>query len=45
MTTREPIENYFQALSDKSAWQALLADGMSFASYSTPAKRVTGKDA
>ncbi len=45
MTTRETIEHYFQALSDKSGWHALLADRMSFASYTSPVKRVTGKDA
>ena len=43
MTTRDTIRGYFDALEQKGAWSAFLADGMRFTSFTTPIKRVTGK--
>lgn len=45
MKTRDTIEEYFEALSSGNGWQAFLADGMTFTSYTSPRKQVTGRDA
>lgn len=45
MTTRETIQGYFDRLERKRGWEAFLADDIVFTSLTSPAKRVTGKDA
>ena len=45
MTTRDTIQAYFQSLRQKTGWEAFLSEDMSFASYTTPIKRVTGRAA
>lgn len=45
MTTREVIDQYFERLKRKSDWDALLAPDIVFVSYTSPNKRVEGKEA
>jgi limonene-1,2-epoxide hydrolase len=45
MTTRDTIQGYFDSLKQKGTWGDFLADEMMFTSFTTPIKRVTGKDA
>ena len=43
--TRDTIERYFRNLRDKNAWEPFLADDMTFTSFTSPLKRVSGKTA
>lgn len=43
MNTRETIELYFDRLKQKSKWEELLADDMTFTSFTSPNKRADGK--
>ncbi len=43
MTTRETIENYFRNLERKADWQSALSDDMTFTSFTSPVRRVSGK--
>ncbi len=45
MTTRDTIQGYFNSLKQKKGWESFLADGMAFTSFTSPLKRVTGRDA
>jgi ketosteroid isomerase-like protein len=45
MTTAETIQGYFDSLKQKKDWQSFLADDMTFTSYISPVKKVTGKNA
>lgn len=45
MTTRETIQGYFASLKQKRNWEAFLSDEMSFTSFVSPIKQVTGKGA
>jgi ketosteroid isomerase-like protein len=45
MNTRETIERYFDQLKHKSGWESLLADDVTFTSFTIPNKRVEGKTA
>lgn len=45
MTTRETIQEYFATLEQKAAWPSFLSDDMVFTSFTSPAKRVSGKAA
>jgi ketosteroid isomerase-like protein len=45
MMTKETIQAYFASLEQKSDWQTFLADGMTFTSFVSPMKQVTGKSA
>lgn len=45
VTTRQTIEGYFAALKRKTGWQDALATDMVFTSYTSPVKRVAGRDA
>ena len=45
MTTKDTIQSYFESLRNKSGWEAVLADDISFTSFATPIKHVTGKGA
>ena len=43
MAIRDIIQGYFDALEQKGAWDAFLADDMLFTRFTAPIKRVTGK--
>ena len=45
MTTKDIIQRYFDSLKKKSGWEAFLADDMTFTSFGSPIKQVTGKGA
>jgi ketosteroid isomerase-like protein len=45
MTTRETVEKYLDAVARRSDWESLLADSVSFASYTSPVKKLAGKPA
>jgi hypothetical protein len=45
MTTRQTIEGYFSALSNKGGWEDYLDDQVRFVSHGTPPKDVNGKSA
>ena len=45
MTTKETVEQYFDRLQKKAGWQASLSDDLIFDSYTSPTKRVTGREA
>ncbi len=45
MKTRETIEGYFSALKQKKGWDSFLYDDMTFTSFTTPVKRITGRAA
>ena len=43
MTTKETIEAYLGSLQRKDGWEKYFADDVVFTSFSSPAKRVTGR--
>jgi hypothetical protein len=45
MSTKEILQDYFNALREKRAWDSFLADNMTFTSFVVPIKQVTGKGA
>lgn len=45
MTTQDTIQAYFNGLKQKKEWESFLADHMIFSSFTSPVKKVTGKDA
>ena len=45
MTTRDTIENYFNDLKRKKAWDTFLADDIVFTSFTSPVKRISGRAA
>jgi ketosteroid isomerase-like protein len=45
MATRETVQAYFQHLRQRGDWTSLLAEDMTFISFTSPNKRVTGKGA
>lgn len=45
MTTRDTLQNYFDSLTQKSGWEDFLADDVTFTNFSSPIKRVTGREA
>ena len=45
MNTRQTIEQYFNSLEQRASWQDLLADDMSFTSFTSPIKHVEGRAA
>jgi|SRR5215831_17448477 len=44
MTTKESVQGYFTALKEKRGWESFLADDLVFTSFTSPVKRITGKD-
>lgn len=44
MTTKATIEGYFSSLKQKKVWSSFLADDMVFTSFTSPVKRVKGKE-
>lgn len=45
MNTRETVQHYFDLLSERGAWQTMLADDLEFSMLTAPAKQVSGKPA
>ena len=45
MTTRETLQAYFSSLESKKDWQSFLADDMTFTSFTSPVKRISGRAA
>ena len=45
MSTRETLQAYFERLENKEEWQSLLADDVTFASFTSPIKRISGRAA
>jgi len=45
MTTKETINGYFNALKNKSGWDSFLGDNITFTSFTSPVKQVSGKAA
>lgn len=45
MTTRETIQSYFNSLKAKNGWEDFLSEDMTFTSYTSPIKRVSGRTA
>jgi ketosteroid isomerase-like protein len=45
MSTRATIQDYFGRLADGGEWESLLSDGMVFTSFTSPVRRVSGRDA
>lgn len=45
MTTRETIGGYFSGLRQKKGWESFLSDDMTFTSFTSPIKRVSGRAA
>jgi hypothetical protein len=43
--TRKAVQSYFEALAGRGDWQAFLADGVVFVSFTSPVKEVRGKEA
>jgi ketosteroid isomerase-like protein len=44
MSTKETVQNYFNALREKRAWDSFLADTMTFTNFVIPIEQVTGKN-
>ena len=44
MSTKATIEGYFMALQKKQDWTSYLSDGMVFTSYTSPIRRLSGKE-
>lgn len=45
MTTRETVAGYFSSLRQRKGWESLLSDDMTFTSFTSPIKRVSGRAA
>ena len=43
MTTRETVQGYFDGVTRQQGWEAFLADGIAFTSFTSPVRQVTGK--
>src|SRR5436190_10059554 len=45
MTTRETVQKYLDGVAQRSGWQDLLADSVTFTSCTSPVKQLAGKRA
>src|SRR2546426_7265116 len=45
MSTKEIVQRYFEELKQRGRWESFLADDMTFTSFTSPLKEVTGKAA
>lgn len=45
MATTDVIQGYFNSLKQKGDWQSFLADDITFTSYTSPVRKLTGKNA
>lgn len=44
MTTKDTIQGYFNRLKEKKGWEEFLADDITFTSFTSPVRQVSGKD-
>ena len=44
-TVRETVQGYFTALKERRGWESFLSDDLAFTSFTSPNRRITGKDA
>src|SRR5262245_14621749 len=45
MNANDTVQGYFEALKGNNGWEAFLSDQFVFASFTSPVKRVSGKEA
>ena len=45
MTTRETIRGYFSDLEQKKSWESFLSDDVTFTSFTSPIRRISGRQA
>ena len=45
MTTRDTIQSYFSGLKQKKDWESFLSHEMTFTSFASPIRRISGKTA
>jgi ketosteroid isomerase-like protein len=45
MTTKETIQGYFGSLKQKSDWESFLSDDLTFTSFTSPVKTISGRAA
>jgi ketosteroid isomerase-like protein len=45
MTTRDTVEGYFSSLKQRKGWEVFLSDDVSFTSFTSPIKQVSGRAA
>ncbi|MBA0088928.1 MAG: nuclear transport factor 2 family protein [Acidobacteria bacterium Pan2503] len=45
MTTRDTIQSYFSGLRQKKDWESFLSHEMTFTSFASPIRRISGKTA
>jgi len=45
MTTKETIQGYFSNLEQKKSWESFLSDDMTFTSFTSPIRRISGRQA
>src|SRR5437762_1308683 len=45
MSTKEIVQRYFEELKQRGRWESFLADDMTFTSFTSPVKEVSGKAA
>jgi ketosteroid isomerase-like protein len=45
MTTRETVQKYLDAVAQRSGWEDLLAEGVTFTNFAAPVKHLAGKPA
>jgi ketosteroid isomerase-like protein len=45
MTTRDTVEGYFSSLKQRKGWEAFLSDDVSFTSFTSPIRQVSGRAA
>jgi hypothetical protein len=45
MTTRDTVEGYFSSLKQRKGWEGFLSDDVSFTSFTSPIRQVSGRAA
>src|SRR5438094_9995335 len=45
MSTNEIVQRYFEEIKQRGRWESFLADDMTFTSFTSPVKEVSGKAA
>jgi ketosteroid isomerase-like protein len=45
MTTKETIQSYLSGLEQRKDWESFLSDDMTFTSFTSPTKQVSGREA
>ena len=44
MTTEETVQGYFDGVKQQQGWESFLADGITFTSFTSPVRQLTGKE-